>query len=142
MFLWFFSTNRQLELWLLILEGLNKICEEILKICGTDQISTLHSRDENWELLHSLSTSINLKVFYGKAVGFQCVKSVKPIANLMVTSLASYSKFHFSDKHKSIRMLDFPLSTGLYFLQQEKRATKFVNATHKSDVELCKVRGI
>jgi hypothetical protein len=137
--LFIFSLNRELELWLSILEGLNKICEEILQIRSSNDKNCLHSRDENWTALYSLSTSINQKAFYGTAVGFQCVKSVRPIANLMVTSLASYSKFHFSDKHKSIRMLNFPLSTGLYFVQREKRANKFINASHKSDVELCKV---
>ncbi len=136
-----FLSIRELELWLSILEGLNEISKEVLKLRSeNDNVNSLHFRDDNWIALHSLSTRINLKSFYGSAVGFQCVKSIRPVANLMVTSLASYSKIHFSDKHKSIKMLDFPITTGLYFLQREKRANKFISASHKDDVELCKVR--
>lgn len=131
---------RELELWSEILDGLNIICERLLALRSqNDNKSCLYVRDENWGTLHSLSTSINQKAFYGTAVGFQCYKSVKPIVNLMVTSLVSYSKFHHSDKHKSIRLLDFSLSTGKYFLKREKRAHKFISASHKSDIELCKV---
>lgn len=133
--------RRELELWSEIFDGLNKICETLLALRSeTDNKSCLYARDDNWKTLHGLSMSINQKAFYGTAVGFQCYKSVKPIVNLMVTSLVSYSQFHHSDKHKSIRLLDFSLSTGKYFLKREKRAHKFISASHKSDVELCKVR--
>lgn len=136
----FFLLRRELELWTEILESLNMICERLLALRSqSDNKSSLYVRDENWISLYNLSTKINQKAFYGTAVGFQCYNSVKPIVNVMVTSLVSYSKFHHSDKHKSIRLLDFSFSTGKYFLKREKRAHKFITASQKSDIELCKV---
>jgi hypothetical protein len=84
-------------------------------------------------------STINQKAFYGSAVGFQCVKSVKPIVNVLVSSLVGYSKFHYSDKHKSIRLLDFNLSTSKYFLKPKHRGHKFVASSEKGDIEFCKV---
>jgi len=104
--------------------------------------TVLVTQDNNWATLNRLMSTINQKAFYGTAVGFQCVKSMKPIVNVLVSSLVGYSKFHYSDKHKSIRLLDFNFSTSKYFLKPKHRGHKFVASSEKGDIEFCKVGSI
>ncbi|KAL7041373.1 hypothetical protein ACKWTF_000748 [Chironomus riparius] len=132
------SCSKELELWNEIFESLIQICDVLLKMLIEDDKKVLVTADNNWATLNRLMSTINQKAFYGTAVGFQCVKSMKPIVNVLVSSLVGYSKFHYSDKHKSIRLLDFNFSTSKYFLKPKHRGHKFVASSEKGDIEFCK----
>ncbi|KAG5674631.1 hypothetical protein PVAND_004585 [Polypedilum vanderplanki] len=113
---------KELDLWNQIFESLIEICETLLQLREGGDKTVLFSQDNNWVILNRLHSTIHQKAFYGSALGFQCAKSVKPLVNFLASTLVSYSKWHYSDKHKSIKLLDFPLST----------------ASNKGDVDFCK----
>src|SRR5690349_13516344 len=72
---------------------------------------------------------INQTCFYGRAIGFQYVDSLKPILRFLAVSMASFSEAYFSTGHHLVRSTSSLFGSSKYFLDPELCAQRIINVT-------------
>lgn len=82
---------------------------------------------------------INQTCFYGRAIGFQYVDSMKPILRFLAVSMAGFSESYFSTGFKLLRSTSSLFTSSKYFLDPELCAHRIVNVSHNADIDFCKV---
>lgn len=82
---------------------------------------------------------INQTCFYGRAIGFQYVDSLKPILRFLAVSMASFSEAYFSTGYKFVRSTSSLFGSSKYFLDPELCAQRIVNVSHNAAIRFCKV---
>lgn len=82
---------------------------------------------------------INQICFYGRAIGFQYVESMRSILRFLAVSMACYSEAYFSSGLLFMKTTNYFLKHPSYFLDPEMCARRIINVSHNADVMFCKV---
>uniref|UniRef100_A0A336MJV2 CSON000309 protein n=1 Tax=Culicoides sonorensis TaxID=179676 RepID=A0A336MJV2_CULSO len=81
---------------------------------------------------------IDQDAFYGRCLGFQFCKSLKPILNFITTSMAGFSKAFYYDGNIISKTTVSFYNSGKYYFDSEARARRIVLLSQNAGIDFCK----
>lgn len=81
---------------------------------------------------------IDQDAFYGRCLGFQFGKSIKPILHFISTSMAGFSKAFYYDGNIISKTTVSFFNSGKYYFDSEARARRIVLLSQNAGIDFCK----
>lgn len=81
---------------------------------------------------------IDQDAFYGRCLGFQFCKSIKPILHFISTSMAGFSKAFYYDGNIISKTTVSFFNSGKYYFDSEARARRIVLLSQNAGIDFCK----
>jgi hormone-sensitive lipase len=131
---------RELEVCAQLIESILLICEDLIKMHKNSENGNLYSHEYSHDnLITRAAKVVNQTCFYGRAIGFQFVESLRSILKFLAVSLACFSEAYFTDSYMIVKTTNFFLKHPSYFMDPEMCARRIMNVSHNADVMFCKV---
>lgn len=133
---------QDLKTWNELFAALKKILEHLNTLIewnDKDEVNFLFpsSSHPSQELLEKAKT-IELYSFYGRHAAFYFCPSIQNILNGLLTVMAGYSDYYFSNSSELLRVAKGVFKGTQYTLDAEQRARKIVEASQNANVDFCK----
>lgn len=130
---------KEIESCNLLLENLINCLDHLIILRGwTDQGDLFpNSRHSAKELLMR-AHKIDQYSFYGRCLGFQYCKTMRPALQFISTSMAGFSKAFYHDGNTLTKSTVHFYNSGKYFFDAEARAKRIVNISQNAGVDFCK----
>lgn len=130
---------KEIEACNLLMENLTNCLEHLITLREwTENGDLFPSSQHTAKQLLVKAHKIDQYSFYGRCLGFQFCKTMRPLLQVISTSMAGFSKSYDHDGNLLAKTTIHFYNSGKYFFDSEARARRIVNISQNAGVEFCK----